>query len=142
MAVFFGSSCVPTLLSFMNHILLLSICQFLEQLTNVLFDYSGGKGTNPGGTRVSNYSVSCISRFGWNPSPPDGGSGPSWNPVPRHSRVSNLVRKFDKVFWGPQRHVCQLGDYAPGVRIHFSVSHGVEKGVILNHVSESSRVAD
>ena len=39
----------------MNHILLLSICQFLEQLTNVLFDYSGGKGTNPGGTRVSNY---------------------------------------------------------------------------------------
>merc|ERR1712082_195005 len=53
------------------------------------------------------------------PEPPGRGPGPSWNPVPRHSRVSNLVRKFDKVFWGLQRHVCKLGDFAPGVRIQF-----------------------
>ena len=34
---------------FMNHLLLLSVYQFLEQLTGVPFEYAGGKGTNSRG---------------------------------------------------------------------------------------------
>ena len=80
------------------------------------------RGPTQGETRVTNHSRYCDSWFGWNPSPPDGGPGPSWNSVPRHSRVSNLVRKFDKVFWGRKDMSANWETTLPGSEFILRVS--------------------